>query len=486
MGAFLGLDIGTSSVKAILIDERQRLVAEASAPLTVDRPHPLWSEQNPETWWEATCQAVAALRLARPVEMAGVRGVGLSGQQHGATVLDADGAPLRPCILWNDGRAGRECRELMEAVPDFGHRSSNVAMPGFTAPKLLWIRKHEPDIFARIAKVLLPKDYVRFRMTGVYMSDMSDSSGTLWMDIAARRWDETLIEACGLTRSAMPDLIEGSQSSGTLSPDVARLWGIEGAAIPVAGGGGDNACSAIGIGATRTGDGFMSLGTSGVVFVATDSLVTAPARTLHAFCHAVPGRWHGMAVTLAGASSLSWFATIVGAQGGISALVERARDFARDDRRVDRAPLFLPYLTGERTPHNDPSATGHFAELRIEHDASALAYAVLEGVAFALTDCLGVLKEAGAPPRSCMLVGGGARSDFWAQLICDVSGMSLDLPEGAEVGAALGAARLGMMAAGGSEGEVCFKPATRRRFEPASARTNSLAARRIRTLELYK
>ena len=483
---FLGIDIGTSSVKAILVDERQALLAEASVSIDVDRPHPLWSEQDPEIWWTATCQALSVLRERKPDELARVEGIGLSGQQHGATLLDASGTVLRPCILWNDGRSGAECGELLEIVPDFTARAANIAMPGFTAPKLLWVRRHEPDIFARVATVLLPKDYVRYRMTGALVSDMSDSSGTLWMDIPGRRWDDVLIAACGLGRSAMPALVEGSAVSAMLTPDVSRAWGLGGRSVPVAGGGGDNACSAVGIGATREGDGFLSLGTSGVTFVTTEHPVALPERTLHAFCHALPHRWHGMAVTLAGASSLSWFAGIVGASQDIQGLVAKAEAFAGDPRRVAHAPLFLPYLTGERTPHNDPTATGVFADLRVEHDTGALAFAVLEGVAYALSDGLSVLVEAGAAPRSCMLVGGGSRSPFWAKLIADATGLTFDVPEGAEVGAALGAARLGMLAAGGLEAEVCIKPPTRDRIGPGLLDPAVVARRRARTLGLYR
>ncbi|MFO1150638.1 MAG: xylulokinase [Alsobacter sp.] len=485
MATFLGIDVGTSSIKAILLDERQTLLAEAGAPLAVERPHPLWSEQDPEAWWQATCQAVAEIRARHPDRMAEVEGIGLSGQQHGATLLAADGSVLRPCILWNDGRSGAECRELLERVPDFMARSSNITMPGFTAPKLLWVARHEPDVFARVATVLLPKDYVRFRMTGARVSEMSDSAGTLWMDVAHRRWDDVLIEACGLTRAAMPDLVEGSEISATLSPEVSQLWGMGGRPVPVAGGGGDNACSAVGIGATREGDGFLSLGTSGVVFATTDRPVALPERTLHAFCHALPGRWHGMAVTLSGALSLSWLAGLLGASGDIPGLVAKAEDFARDPVRVAHAPMFLPYLTGERTPHNDPNATAHLAGLRVEHDQGALTYAVLEGVAFALADCLDVLVAAGAPPRQCMLVGGGSRSAFWAQVIADATGLTLDVPAGAEVGAAFGAARLGMLAAGGSEAEVCGKPSVRRRVEPGLLDAALVARRKAATLALY-
>ncbi|MEJ1158461.1 xylulokinase [Prosthecomicrobium sp. N25] len=482
----LGIDIGTSSVKAVLLDGDQRLVAEGSAPLAVDRPRPLWSEQDPDAWWTATEAAVAAVRAAAPEAWSGLASIGLSGQQHGATLLDRAGRPLRPCILWNDGRSGAECAELTARVPDFTRRASNIAMPGFTAPKLLWVARHEPEIFAATAMVLLPKDYVRFRLSGDFVSEMSDSAGTLWLDIPGRRWDPVLLEACDLSESRMPRLVEGSEVSGVLCEAVAAAWGLSGRRIPIAGGGGDNAASAVGIGATRGGDGFLSLGTSGVIFVATDRPVALPERTLHGFCHALPGRWHGMVVALSAASALSWIAAIVGAAGDIGGLLARAEAFASDPVRRAHAPVFLPYLTGERTPHNDPHATAGFAGLTAEHGADAMAYAVVEGVSFALADCLAVLVEAGAAPASCMLVGGGSRSPFWAQLLADATGLTLDLPQGAELGAAFGAARLGMLAAGGREDAVCTKPAVRRSFAPDRSVESLLAGRAARMHALYR
>jgi xylulokinase len=486
MTSFLGIDIGTSSVKAVLVDERQTILAEASAPLDVLRPRPLWSEQDPEAWWQAVLTTVGALRKAVPDAWERLQAIGLSGQQHGATLLGSDGRVLRPCILWNDGRSQAECTELTARVPDFTRRASNIAMPGFTAPKLLWVAKHEPEIFAATAMVLLPKDYVRYRLSGAYVSEMSDSAGTLWMDIPARRWDGTLLAACGLSEAQMPRLVEGSEVSALLSAEVASAWGLGGRQIPIAGGGGDNASSAVGIGATGGGDGFLSLGTSGVIFAATDKPVALPERALHGFCHALPGRWHGMVVVLSAALSLDWIAGLTGNAGNIAGFLARAESFAADGVRRAHAPVFLPYLTGERTPHNDPLATAHFAGLTVEHGAETLGYAVLEGVAFALADCLDVLVEAGAAPASCMLVGGGSRSPFWAQLISDVTGLTLDLPVGAEVGSAFGAARLAMLAAGGVEAEVCVKPAVRRSFAPESAGAPLLAERRARMQALYR
>ncbi len=486
MMSFLGIDIGTSSIKAVLIDERQGILAETSTPIDVLRPFPLWSEQDPEAWWRATLWAVGRLREKAPEAWRELQAIGLSGQQHGATLLGSRGEVLRPCILWNDGRSKAECAELAARVPDFTARAANIAMPGFTAPKLLWVAKHERQIFEATKMVLLPKDYVRYRLSGAYVSEMSDSAGTLWMDIPARRWDNTLLAACELTEAQMPRLVEGSEVSATLSAEMASAWGLGDREIPIAGGGGDNASSAVGVGATGGGDGFLSLGTSGVIFATTERPIALPERALHGFCHALPGRWHGMVVVLSAALALDWIAGLTGNKGDVAGFIASAERFAADATRRAHAPVFLPYLTGERTPHNDPQATAHFAGLTVEHGADALGYAVIEGVAFALADCLDVLVEADAAPRSCMLVGGGSRSAFWAQLISDVTGLRLDLPVGAEIGSAFGAARLAMLAAGGSEAEVCMKPAVRCSFAPETSHAPLLAERRNCMQALYR
>jgi xylulokinase len=463
LAAFLGVDIGTSSVKALLLDERQQMLATGSAELEVSRPRPLWSEQDPEDWWQALLAAVRQVREAAPADWAGLAGIGLSGQQHGAVLLDEHGRVLRPAILWNDGRSLAECAEITRRVPDLTARAGNIAMPGFTAPKLLWVKTHEPEMFAATARVLLPKDYIRYRLTQNFASDMSDASGTLWLNVARRDWDDTLLAATGLSRAHMPELVEGSANSGTLRPHLAAEFGVD--RVPVAGGGGDNAASAVGIGATRGGDGFLSLGTSGVMFVVADHYVSSPARTMHGFCHALPNLWHGMSVHLSAAASLSWVASLMGAD--VPTLLDRTERWAANPAERTTAPLFLPYLSGERTPHNDPEASALFAGLRAQHGPEALAYAVLEGVAFAMKDGHDVLTESGAPMTGCLLVGGGARSRFWGQMLADILGIELSLPEGAEHGAAFGAARLAMLAAGtGDVDTVCTQPPIREVFVP--------------------
>ncbi|MDW8259115.1 MAG: xylulokinase, partial [Gammaproteobacteria bacterium] len=369
---FLGVDIGTSAVKAVILDPVNRVVDQASAELTVSHPGPLMSEQDPEEWWTATRRAVTALaaRYRRDVIA-----IGLAGQMHGATVLDARGEPLRPAILWNDGRSGAECRLLESEVPALIQITGNRAAAGFTAPKLLWIRRYEPDIFARIRRVLLPKDYVRWRLAGEYASDMSDAAGTLWLDTGRRAWSDELLGACGLDRSAMPQLFEGPDVTASLTSSVADELGLS--RVPIVAGAGDNAAAAIGCGVIRRGEALLSLGTSGVIFVADDRYRPHPNGETHTFCHALPQRWHQMSVMLSAAGAIEWAAQTLGF-GSAANLVAAAE--ARG--KPCDTEYFLPYLAGERTPHNDPHAKGVFFGLTARTDRRALAQAVLEGVGY--------------------------------------------------------------------------------------------------------
>jgi xylulokinase len=478
---YLGIDLGTSELKLLLLAPSHDIVATARAPLAISRPRPLWSEQDPAAWWAAFETAMDQLAAACPQALREVRGIGLSGQMHGAVLLDDAQRVLRPAILWNDGRSGEQCAQLMREVPELTSITGNLAMPGFTAPKLLWLRAHEPDLFARIETVLLPKDYLRLRLTGERCTDCSDASGTLWLDVGQRAWSPRLLQACGLSAAQMPALVEGNAPAGALRGEWARRWGLPDAVV-VAGGGGDNAASAVGIGAVRPGDGFVSLGTSGVIFVVSDRFRPNPAAAMHAFCHALPGRWHQMSVMLSAASCLDWAARLSGA-GSVAALIDRA--FTLDATQRDRAPLFLPYLGGERTPHNNPAAQGLLFGLTHEHDGAHVAWAVLEGVGFGLRDGLNSLNLA-APPDLLELVGGGARSPLWAQLLASTLGVALAQRAGAEAGAALGAARLGWMAHGGSLDEVCAAPtAAPRCFDPEPAEQARLTHRYRRFGALY-
>ena len=477
-GTWAGIDLGTSAVKTVLIDADQRLVGSASASLAVSRPHPGWSEQDPAHWWAAACATLDRLAAAHPREMAALRGIGLSGQQHGATLIDAADTVLRPCILWNDGRAQAECAAL-EARADFRGIGGNVAMAGFTAPKLEWVRTHEPEVFARVARVLLPKDYLRLLLTGEAISDMSDSSGTLWLDVANRRWSGALLEASQLTEAQMPRLVEGSQPGGRLKRDLAQRWGVAAAPV-VAGGAGDNAAACCGVGAVRPGEGFITIGTSGVMFVTNAAFAPNTGKAVHAFCHCLPDTWHQMGVILSAADSLSWLGRITGrAPADLAAMVDAAAAPAE-------TPVFLPYLSGERTPHNDARARGVFLGLSQASGVADMARAVLEGVAYAFADSADALREGGAELGALLAVGGGAQSDAWLQIIADATGLTLMRPADAEAGGALGAARLGMCASEGADPlSVCAAPAVERAFPPNPAQADRHAARLARYRAAY-
>ena len=472
---FLGIDIGTSGVKAVIVAPSGAVLAQATAPLSVSRPLPLWSEQDPDDWWAATEAAVLALD---PALRAGVLGIGLAGQMHGATLLGADDRPLRPAILWNDGRSFAECAELEQAEPKTRAITGNIAMPGFTAPKLAWVRRHEPAVFAQVRSMLLPKDYVRLGMTGDKASDMADSAGTLWLDVAGRHWSPAMLDACGLSEARMPRLYEGTEATGALRAEVAARWGM--AAVPVAAGGGDNAAGAVGVGVVGDGDALLSLGTSGVIFVATRDFRPNPARAVHAFCHALPGMWHQMSVHLSAASCIDWAAKLAGCDvPTFLASAELAGPAAGPE-------LFLPYLSGERTPHNDPHVRGAFLGLGHETDPGRMAAAVLEGVAFAHADGLAALREAGTDISALSVIGGGARSAHWGRIIAAALGLPLVYLDGGEVGPALGAARLAQIAVtGASVAEVCTRPPVSHVIEPDAALAEALAPKLARFRAAY-
>jgi xylulokinase len=474
---YLGIDIGTSSVKAVLVDEHGAIAAQASEPLSVSRPRPGFSEQDPESWWQATVAAVRSLPADSRMK---VRAVGLSGQMHGATLLDAQDRPLRPAILWNDGRSAAECLELERREPESRAITGNIMMPGFTAPKLLWVSRHEPDIFSRTACVLLPKDYVRLKLTGEKVSDMSDASGTAWLNVGKRDWSDALLTATGLTRAHMPRLVEGTNSSGMLCSAAAEQLQLPRAVV--AGGGGDNAASAVGLGVVSPGQAFLSLGTSGVLFVVTDRFRPNPDRAAHAFCHCIPDRWHQMSVMLSAASVLDWVAQLTG-QTDLPRLVESAR--ARGVTR--QAPFFLPYLSGERTPHNDPNSRGVFFGIRPDTNAADLAGAVLEGVALAFADGQDVLLEKGGSVGEITVTGGGARLPYWGQLLAAALNKPMTYRLGGEVGAALGAARLARLALTGERAEdTCVAPPIERVVQPDPALASLLAIRRRLFVRLYQ
>ncbi len=459
---YLGIDLGTSGVKALLVDDGQRPVALASASLEVSRPHDGWSEQDPADWIAATEEAVGALKLSHPQELAAVRGIGLSGQMHGATLLDASGAVLRPAILWNDTRSHAEAAAL-DADPRFRAVTGNIVFPGFTAPKLAWVKANEPAIFARVAKVLLPKDYLRLWLTGEYVSEMSDAAGTSWLDTGRRAWSPDLLAATDLGPQHMPALVEGTEASGVLRGSVAARWGMGGRVV-VAGGAGDNAASACGMGAVRPGQAFVSLGTSGVLFAASDAYRPNPQSAVHTFCHALPGAWHQMGVILSATDSLNWLSGVTGRTA--EALTAELGDTLGAPSGVS----FLPYLSGERTPHNDAAIRGAFAGLSHLTDRAALTRAVLEGVAFAFRDSLEALREAGTELSRVTAIGGGSRSRLWLQAVATALEIPVDLPAAGDFGAAFGAARLGLIAAENVDPlAVCAPPATAESIAPVAA-----------------
>jgi xylulokinase len=475
---YLGIDLGTSAVKAVVIDEAGSVAGESSSPLSVSRPQPGWSEQEPEAWWQATMAAVAGLDAA---QLARVRGVGLSGQMHGAVLLDAQHRVIRPAILWNDGRAAQACRELERREPRSRAITGNRAMPGFTAPKLVWLAANEPAHFRRVEHVLLPKDWLRFRLTGECVSEPSDAAGTLWLDVARRTWSADMLAACELDSAHMPRLVEGSEVSGQLTRDAAAALRLP-AGIPVAGGGGDNACGAIGIGAIGPGAAFLSLGTSGVIFVADAQVLPDPERGVHAFCHCIPGMWHRMAVILSAAATVSLVSRLTGAasEGEFLAGIERSAH-----RHAGRL-VMLPYLSGERTPHNDPSACGVFFGLDSTTTREDLGAAALEGVAFALADGLDALEACGRKVGALSVIGGGSRSRFWGRIIAAALDRTLVYHRGGETGPALGAARLARIATGGgSVEECCPPPAIADIIEPGESLRDALAPRRALFRRLY-
>lgn len=473
---FLGIDIGTSSVKAVVINAAGDVIDQAAAALPVSRPQPLWSEQDPADWWAATQKAVLDLS---PDRRARVEGVGLSGQMHGATLLDGADNVLRPAILWNDGRSFAECGELEAAEPRLRQIAGNLAMPGFTAPKLLWVRKNEPEVFRRVARVLLPKDYVRLLMTGEAASDMSDSAGTLWLDVERRAWSADLLAATGLTQSQMPRLYEGSEITGRLKPDVARAWGMD--PVPVVGGGGDNAAGAVGVGVIRPGDAFLSLGTSGVLFLSGEAFLPNPAQAVHAFCHALPQRWHQMTVMLSAASCVDWAARLTGLHdaGELIALAEKRG-------RLASAEVFLPYLSGERTPHNDPHARGLLMGLDHDSDAAAIGQAVLEGVAFAFADGMDALEVGGGKVGDINVIGGGARSAYWGRILAGALRRRLVYRRDSSVGPAYGAAKLALVGVTGADPEAaCAPPPVLFTIDPQPEDVERLAINRARFREAY-
>ncbi len=437
-GYFLGIDVSTTSVKALLIDEAGRVVDIASKEQDFQTPRPLWTEQEPEIWWQNTIAAIRRVIGAAKIRPDEIRALGLTGQMHGLVLLDRDGQVLRPAILWNDQRTGEQCREIEERIgrKELIHLTGNVALPGFTAPKLLWVAENEPDIYDRIAHVLLPKDYVRYRLTGAFASDCSDAAGTLLLDIHRRDWSDTVCERLGVAREWLPRVHEGPEISGEVAAGVAETVGLHKGTL-VAAGGGDQAAQAVGVGAVEEGVWALTLGTSGIIFAPTTRPPVGTEGSLHLFCHAVPQMWHAMGVTLSAGGSLKWLRDVLAPGTDYDELLDSVESAAAGSEGL----LFLPYLTGERTPHADPLARGAFVGLTLRHGKAHLVRAVLEGVGYGLRDSLELIRSVGGLKlKQLRASGGGTRNATWRQILADILGQELtgvDVVEGAAYGAAL-------------------------------------------------
>ena len=472
----LGIDLGTSELKAALLDESGTVLAHAGVRLAISRPQAGWSEQDPEDWWQACLAGLHQLRQQQPGAYARVRCIGLSGQMHGAVLLDRDDHVLRPAILWDDSRALAQAQWLQRAHPAFAGITGSLPMAGLTAPKLLWLREHEPQLFSRISCVLSPKDYLRLRLTGERISDVSDAAGTLWLDVHKRDWFEPMLQATGLELHHMPRLVEGSAASADLSAAASSQLALQ-PSVLVAGGGGDNPVSAVGIGAIEAGQAFVTLGTSAAMVAITDHVAGNPASAVHSFCHALPQRWYTMGAMLAGASCLRWATQLLG-QASEQALLQQVQAHLPLDQPVPAAtPLFLPYLAGERTPHNDPLLHGGFMNLAYETTPAMLGYAVLEGVGFGLRDAMAAVQSAGAEVATCSLVGGGARSDYWAQLLSNILDREISTLSGSELSACIGAAKLGFLAYGCGQDLPGLGMPVKARFVPAAGQQEMLQER---------
>ncbi|MDC8832302.1 xylulokinase [Alteromonas gilva] len=477
---YIGIDLGTSGVKTILTDESGNVVDSASSSLSVSMPQALWSEQDPNDWWAATCDTLDSLKKRN--DLAPVKAIGLAGQMHGATLLDKTGQVLRPAILWNDGRSEAQCKSLEATVASSRAITGNLVMPGFTAPKLLWVKEHEPHIFKQIDKVLLPKDFLRYKLTGEFASDMSDSAGTSWLNTGERCWSKSMLLACGLSEAHMPKLYEGNEITGHLTTEAAARWGMK--AVPVVAGAGDNAAGAVGCGIVDAGQAMLSLGTSGVYFAVTKDYRSDPESAVHSFCHAVPDRWHLMSVMLSAASCLDWFAKNSG-YADVGALFD---DVVTNTQPDDpNTPYFLPYLTGERTPHNNPNAKAGFFGLTAATTRAHMAQAVVQGVSMALADGIDAVHGCGIKVDGISLIGGGVKSTYWRQLLADVSGIDMNFRKSGDVGPALGAARLAQMGVSPNTpvSDICPVPELVASYAPNSALKDYYAQRRQQFRELY-
>ena len=481
---YIGIDLGTSGVKTILIDYNQDILATAHSALTVQSPQDGFNEQDPNSWIKATEICLAELKKQKSKEFSNTISIGISGHMHGATIIDDQGKVIRPCILWNDTRAFKECEEFENQDFDVRNISGNIAMPGFTAPKINWLIKNESENFKKIFKVLLPKDYLRYYLTGEFFSDMSDASGTLWMDIMKRQWSEQLLAISKLNINHMPKLVEGNQEAGMLSSKLKEKFNFNKNVI-VVGGAGDNAASAAGLGVVEENQSFISLGTSGVFFTPTSNFLMNTKDAVHSFCHCLPNKWHLMSVMLSASNCLDWICSLTG--NNIADALKNIENYSSNLENIFNAPYFLPYLSGERTPHNDPHARGSFHYLKTTTDKSAMQYAVLEGISFGIFDGFNSIQSVNQKFDDIFVVGGGSKSSYWLNLLSSILNRKLSICEQSEFGAALGVARLAMFADKQVEDKnsIIKKINIKKSFQPSEKNISSLEKRYLIWKELY-
>ena len=438
---FIGIDLGTSSVKMILIDHEQNILATSNSSLTVQSPQDGYNEQNPQEWIDATTECLNALKEKKPKEFSQTVSMGISGHMHGATLVDSNGKVIRPCILWNDTRSHKECYEFENQQFDVRSISGNITMPGFTAPKINWIKNNELESFKKISKVLLPKDFLRFYLTGEYFSEMSDASGTLWLDIKQRKWSDKLLTCSYLEEKNMPQLVEGNEEAGILKKTLRDKFQFDNNVI-IVGGAGDNAAAAAGMGITEQNQSFISLGTSGVFFSPTQRFLSNTGDAVHSFCHCLPNKWHLMSVMLSASNCLDWICSIT--NSSITDTLQNVENYFAEVNLLENSSFFLPYLSGERTPHNDPHIRGSFHSIKTTTDATNMQYAVIEGVSFGILDGINSVMKVNNNFEKIFMVGGGSKSEFWIKLLSSLLQRKLSVCNQSEFGAALGVARLAM------------------------------------------
>ena len=439
---YIGIDLGTSSVKLILIDKNQNILASASCNLTSQNLKDGYSEQNPQEWISATKKCLSSIKSKSPVEFSETVSMGISGHMHGATIIDNEGKVIRPCILWNDTRSHKECIEFEKQNFDVRSISGNITMPGFTAPKINWIKNNEIENFNKIYKVLLPKDYLRFYLTGEFYSEMSDASGTLWLDIKNRKWSNKLLSCSFLEEKHMPQLVEGNEEAGYLKKSLLEEYSFN-KKVVIVGGAGDNAAAATGMGIVQPKQSFISLGTSGVFFTPTTNFISNTGDAVHSFCHSLPEKWHLMSVMLSATNCLDWVCSITNTS--INDALKNVEQFYNDEN-ISNSPFFLPYMSGERTPHNDPYIRGSFHSVKTTTSTTNLQYAVLEGISFGILDGVNSILKVNNLFEKIFMVGGGSKSKFWIKLLASLINRELSVCDQSELGAALGVARLAMYA----------------------------------------